>query len=400
MSSGYAFLDELIEKEKTPTPAYVFDLDHMRAYVEKVKSCLGKNVRLCYAMKANPFLTGPMMDVVSSFEVCSPGEFRICERVGVPMERIVLSGVYKNPEDMEYVLSTYGGKGVYTVESAQHLKILDDTAKRLGMKIPVLIRVTSGNQFGVDEKELREMISERNTYPGVEMKGLQFYSGTQKKNLEQMREELEYLDCLIKALGEEIGFKAEVLEYGPGFFVPYFKKDKCPEMEEMLAEFGGILEGLTYKGEIVLEMGRFLAASCGYYITSIADRKVNKEQSYVILDGGINHLNYYGQAMAMKQPFCKQYTKDGTEKREGEEEAWNLCGALCTVSDVIVKNFPLRKPCIHDILVFERVGAYSVTEGIYLFLSRPLPRIYFWTEKDGLKLVRKDVHTDLLNSEK
>ena len=102
----------------------------------------------------------------------------------------------------------------------------------------------------------------------------------------------------------------------------------------------------------------------------------------------------------MKQPFCKQYTKDGTEKKEGEEEAWNLCGALCTVSDVIVKNFPLRKPCIHDILVFERVGAYSVTEGIYLFLSRPLPRIYFWTEKDGLKLVRKDVHTDLLNSEK
>lgn len=42
MSSGYAFLDELIEKEKMPTPAYVFDLDHMRAYVEKVKSCLGK----------------------------------------------------------------------------------------------------------------------------------------------------------------------------------------------------------------------------------------------------------------------------------------------------------------------------------------------------------------------
>ena len=49
-------------------------------------------------MKANPFLTGPMMDVVPTFEVCSPGEFRICERVGVPMERIVLSGVYRTPK--------------------------------------------------------------------------------------------------------------------------------------------------------------------------------------------------------------------------------------------------------------------------------------------------------------
>ena len=79
---------------------------------------------------------------------------------------------------------------------------------------------------------------------------------------------------------------------------------------------------------------------------------------------------------------------------------WNLCGALCTVSDVVVKRFPLYKPQLHDILVFERVGAYSVTEGIYLFLSRPLPRIYFWTEGEGLRMVRDGVHTDLLNSEK
>ena len=158
MSSAYEFIKELIEKEKTPTPAYVFDLDRMKEFVEKVHSCLGEKAELCYAMKANPFLTGPMMDVVPSFEVCSPGEFRTCERVGVPMERIVLSGVYKNPEDIEYVLSTYKGKGVYTVESMQHLHILNDTAVKLGMKISVLIRVTSGNQFGVDEAAFRGSI--------------------------------------------------------------------------------------------------------------------------------------------------------------------------------------------------------------------------------------------------
>ena len=65
-----------------------------------------------------------------------------------------------------------------------------------------------------------------------------------------------------------------------------------------------------------------------------------------------------------------------------------------------MKRFPLHKPEIHDILVFERVGAYSVTEGIYLFLSRPLPRIYFWTKEEGLRLVRDGIHTDTLNSEK
>lgn len=73
--SSYGFIKELIEKEHTPTPAYVFDLDKMKEFVKKVQSCLGESAQLCYAMKANPFLTGPMMDVVPTFEVCSPGEF-------------------------------------------------------------------------------------------------------------------------------------------------------------------------------------------------------------------------------------------------------------------------------------------------------------------------------------
>ena len=400
MSSVFGFIKELTEKDHTPTPSYVFDLDKMRGFVKKVQSCLGESVQLCYAMKANPFLTGPMMEVVSSFEVCSPGEFRICERVGVPMERIVLSGVYKNPEDVEYVLSAYGGRGMYTVESLQHLQILNDTAVKLGMKIAVLIRVTSGNQFGVDEEDIRKMVSDRGNYPGIEIEGLQFYLGTQKRELSQMKTELDHLDEFIGELKEVNGFETRVLEYGPGFFVPYFKKDKSEDVEDVLGEFKELLECLKFKGKVVLEMGRFLAATCGYYVTSIVDMKVNKDQPYVIMDGGINHLNYYGQVMAMKQPYCVQLDAEGNEKTEGEAEAWNLCGALCTVSDVVVKRFPLHKPQIHDILVFERVGAYSVTEGIYLFLSRPLPRIYFWTEEGGLRMVREGVHTDLLNSER
>ena len=400
MSSVFGFIKELTEKDHTPTPSYVFDLDKMKGFVKKVQSCLGESVQLCYAMKANPFLTGPMMEVVSSFEVCSPGEFRICERVGVPMERIVLSGVYKNPEDVEYVLSAYGGRGMYTVESLQHLQILNDTAVKLGMKIAVLIRVTSGNQFGVDEEDIRKMVSDRGNYPGIEIEGLQFYLGTQKRELSQMKTELEHLDEFIGELKEVNGFETRVLEYGPGFFVPYFKKDKSEDVEDVLGEFKELLECLKFKGKVVLELGRFLGATCGYYVTSIVDMKVNKDQPYVIMDGGINHLNYYGQVMAMKQPYCVQLDAEGNEKTEGEAEAWNLCGALCTVSDVVVKRFPLHKPQIHDILVFERVGAYSVTEGIYLFLSRPLPRIYFWTEEGGLRMVREGVHTDLLNSER
>ena len=100
--SEYRFMNQLIEKEHIPTPAYVFDLDKMKEFAEKVKRCLTGKAEICYAMKANPFLIKPMMEIVSSLEVCSPGEFRICERAGIPMEKIVLSGVYKNPDDICY----------------------------------------------------------------------------------------------------------------------------------------------------------------------------------------------------------------------------------------------------------------------------------------------------------
>ena len=60
------------------TPAYIFDLDVLKARIEKLQSVLGSDVKLCYAMKANPFLVHAMKSLVTMFEVCSPGEFSIC----------------------------------------------------------------------------------------------------------------------------------------------------------------------------------------------------------------------------------------------------------------------------------------------------------------------------------
>ena len=90
-------------------------------------------------------------------------------------KRSCFSGVYKNPSDIRYVLETYGGKGVYTVESLEHLKNLQRIAGELGLTIDVLIRVTSGNQFGVDEEDIRKIISRRQEYTALHILGLQFY---------------------------------------------------------------------------------------------------------------------------------------------------------------------------------------------------------------------------------
>ena len=55
--SSYGFIKELIEKEHTPTPAYVFDLDKMKEFVKKVQSWREHTVMLCYESKPFSYRT-------------------------------------------------------------------------------------------------------------------------------------------------------------------------------------------------------------------------------------------------------------------------------------------------------------------------------------------------------
>ena len=139
-------------------------------------------------------------------------------------------------------------------------------------------------------------------------------------------------------------------------------------------------------------MGRFLASSCGTYLTSVADIKNNLGTSYVICDGGINHLKYYGQTMAMQVPPITLLTGDGDY-----DHSYTLCGSLCTTADLLVRKVTLPELRLGDVLAFGRCGAYTITEGTVLFLSRTMPRVLLSSEKNGIRLMRDFLDTYKLN---
>lgn len=378
------------------TPCYIFDLDSFRERITAAQKLLGECADICYAMKANPFLTETAAGQADHLEVCSPGEFAICERVCVPMEKVVLSGVNKEEKDIRDVVERHGNRITYTVESMLQLECLERAAGDFLVKIPVLLRVSSGNQFGLDEKLVKEILSNRSQYPFLMFKGLQYFSGTQKKRMKVLKEELQYLDQLLLELEESCGFEAEVLEFGPGLFVEYFPKEETAENFTLLQEFCEVLPLLRFRKKITLELGRYLAAFCGAYLTTIVDQKVNKGSNYCIVDGGIHQVNYYGQTMAMKIPQYRHLKGTGCISAGGEEKMWNICGSLCTVNDILVKNLPLRSARTGDVLVFENTGAYSVTEGMSLFLCRDLPKILYYDKVHGLRIARNRVETNTL----
>ena len=124
------------------------------------------------------------------------------------MEQIVLSGVYKEEREICHAVETYGGKGTFTIESKQQLELLESCAAAAGKNIRALLRVSSGNQFGMDEESIAKVLEHRWEYPHVNISGFQYYSGTQKKKLKKMEQELEYLDQMMEEMETRYGYRA------------------------------------------------------------------------------------------------------------------------------------------------------------------------------------------------
>ena len=374
--------------KKYGTPTYVFDIEKLHNRIEYLKEKFGKDIDLIYAVKANTFIAKELEDKISKYEICSPGEFDICNNLKINRDKMVISGVYKDKETIERMISNYDDINRFTIESLEQFKLLEKTSKKYKKKINVLIRLTSGNQFGVNEEDFKYIL-ENYDKKLINIKGIEYFSGTQKHSIKRINKEIDYLIELISETEKKYKITFEEVEYGPGLPIYYFIDDEFNE-DEFLAEVKEALNKIKNK-KVLLEIGRSIAASCGYYITKVVDLKSNKNGNFAILDGGIHHLVYYGGNMAMRVPHFDLISSEKKEKK-----VYNLYGSLCTINDVLVKNIELNKLNIGDIFVFKNTGAYSVTEGISLFLSRDLPKVII-TDKNNMKLVRDVVNTSSIN---
>ena len=167
--------------EKYGSPLYVFDSDAVKKRIAGIKKVLPENTVLCYAIKANPFLVEPLKDEDLLFEVCSPGELSICEKAGLSPDKIVFSGVCKTAEDVEraYKLKVK----TITLESPLHCKYLLDAVKKLPVHSQeVILRLTSGNQFGMSSEDIDACIQEIKKEPSVKIRGIHYSEKTEKNS--------------------------------------------------------------------------------------------------------------------------------------------------------------------------------------------------------------------------
>lgn len=399
------------------TPYYVFDTDEFAKRAAMIRAALdckgGRRIPLCFSIKANPFLLHRLPAGLDHVEVCSPGELEICIALGVKPESIIYSGVMKEKCDIERAVSY--GAGILTCESIRHatlisevmLECMSEGVQEAGLvekKAQVILRLTSGNQFGMSLEDIEYIISHPDEFKGITVMGIHYYSGTQK-SLRKINKDLEKIKSALSILKEKYGFEPQLVEYGPGLCVEYFEEDWQEKEKQSLDEAAEVLRKFAEEYPLGIEMGRFLAASCGKYYTQVKDLKSTGDANYAILDGGIHHLNYFGQRMAMQVPPIRVYGGEGSENEEKPgveltqmpDADYTLCGSLCTVADVLVREVKLKKLELGDVLEFGHCGAYSVTEAPALFLSRQLPAIYAYSKECGYECLREHIPAAEIN---
>lgn len=373
------------------TPCYIFNIKELKNRVSTVIESFG-SLPITYSMKANPFLIDFLPQQISHIEACSPGELEICIRKNISPCRIIYSGVVKEYVDVKRAVMY--GVGIITIESFSQYKIIKQIAREFNRQISVIIRLTSGNQFGLDKYEIVKLIYKINQDDICKLKGFHYYSGTQKSKKGEFEKDINNITELLQIVKQKNNYTPTVIEYGPGLAVDYFISPYDDIDKETIKMASGIINKFASDVEerLVIELGRYIAAPCGRFETTVKDIKTNNGVTYVIVDGGIHQINYYRQIMAMNKPPLSQ-----SKINEDEKYKYTICGSLCTVADVIVRDVDLKKLQVGDVLTFHRVGAYSMCEAPALFLSRKLPYIYI-EEDDGLKLIRDSVSTSIFNS--
>ena len=397
------------------TPSYILDMDklaeHMDNVTEIIEDTGKKGIELCYAMKANAMIAGYMSNRTAHIEVCSPGELEICRHVGISGDKIIFSGVNKTKEDIQTAMDY--DVDIVTLESVRQYNIVKSIATSNKKKVRILLRLTSGAQFGMNEEDVFNIIVDAEKDDMIDVIGIHYFTGTQKKNADKNKEELEYLKNFIDKLMHEYGFVPKLLEYGAGLSAPYFEGDDFEHIYDSLRNLTVHINSLNLPCKVGLELGRFLAYNSMMYITKVDDVKKTEDVNICLVDGGIHHVNYYGQNMAMRTPIIKHihlHEEDNADKSEAgvskvnpeshpEENGvcWRVCGSLCTFSDILARKLELKNLNTGDFLVFFNVGAYSMTESPALFLSRSMPAVYSYSDAEGLSLIRKRTETYSLN---
>jgi diaminopimelate decarboxylase len=400
------------------TPFYLYHGGMISDRVRRVREALGTEVS--YSVKANPSLGVCQLiarEREAGAEVASSGELAVARAAGFEPRDIVFAGPGKTEEEHERAID----EGIFAVnvESLGEIERLADTAARKGATIGVGLRINpeaqlmgSGmrmggtvGQFGIDQADLAEAVRKTLSRPELVLRGVHVYTATQVFEVDPLLEHCRNIFEIALQAADLSGAPLEMIDFGGGFGVPYFEKtsefdlDRFGEgLREILASYRSDprLSGCRF----LFELGRYLVADAGLYVTRVVDVKDMRGKTFAVTDGGMNHhLTATGN---MGQVFRKAYPLLNLSRMDGAvpEEGVAVAGPCCTPLDSFGNNIHLAEPEVGDLIGVFYSGAYGYSASNLGFLSHPAPAEVLLLDGEARLLRAGGRPEDVLNGQK
>lgn len=367
------------------TPYYAYDRSLIRSRVAELRAALPENVQLHYAMKANPMpaLVGFMAGLVDGIDVASGGELKIALDAGTSPHEISFAGPGKREPELRQAVAS----GILiNIESFREVDLLARISRDLGLPARVAVRVNpdfelkgSGmkmgggpKQFGVDAEAVPELL-ERIGSNHLAFEGFHLFAGSQNLKAESICEAQEKSYQLALKLSAHAPSPVRFLNLGGGFGIPYFPGEQRLDLApigENLKRLADLAKSDFPDASLVIELGRFLVGEAGIYVTRILDRKISRGQTFLVVDGGLNHhlsaSGNFGQVIRKNYPVAI-----GTNMNSTTTETASVVGPLCTPLDILADRMQLPVANTGDLVVIFQSGAYGASASPQRFLGHP-----------------------------
>jgi diaminopimelate decarboxylase len=298
-------LGAVFEAARVGTPAYLYDLDGLRASALALEASFGSAPHLtAYAVKANTAgtIVRTLAAAGTGADVVSGGELEVALGAGIPPRRIVMSGVGKT--DAELDLAVGHDLFAVQVESVEEIDRLAARARTVGKRARLGLRLKPGVEidshahiatghdtakFGIALEDLPRAWARVDAHPELDAVGISSHVGSMLRSPEPYLAAARVV-CGVARARRQAGQRLEYVDFGGGFAIDYGgapAAEPSAFVTAALALLGA--EGLS-ELMLVIEPGRSLVAPFGVLVARVVQTKAGTERSWVMIDAGMNDL--------------------------------------------------------------------------------------------------------------
>jgi diaminopimelate decarboxylase len=370
--------------EAGDTPLFVYDGDLIRARIATLRAAMPVSLGLHYAMKANPFapLLALMADLVDGFDIASAGELQQALTGGMAASRISFAGPGKRDAELGEAIAQ--GVTINLESEGESLRALT-IAARLGVRPRLAVRVNpdfelkgsgmrmggGARPFGVDA-DRASALARTVIAAGADWRGWHIFAGSQALDADAIIAAQQQAVALAARLADEVGVAPPLVNLGGGFGVPYFPGDAPLDIDRIGTALGEALDARPASlalSDFAIELGRYLVAEAGVYLTRIVDVKMSQGECFAVVDGGLHHQlaasGNFGTVIRRNYPLAIANRFGATV----DAAPTTVVGCLCTPLDRLGDALALPEPAVGDLVAIFLAGAYGASASPAAFLG-------------------------------